>query len=307
MSEGRRAFSPVAALLRLLGFLAAIQLALLALALRSGHAELSQTMMDLGAHLMRRSEGRDGTRRLFLNGIGLRIVSGSSRSRVSGLLDRFQAGCRQNDGRLADQIAALLRRGRAGLPEGRFGLPDGTLRHQTRERGFVACLDLGRDALVPREILGRVNRFLRSGDLSALGGLRYLMAEQSEKGASFVAFWTEGETDLLGALPAERDAPGRDVAAVAPPPDSIRVLSAWEQDRAPSLAIYRTSSLERAELERFYRRILPEQGWRLGQGRQTADAAAGSALFAERQGRTVVISFVAADAAYRYVTVSEMN
>ncbi len=307
MSKGRRAPSRIAALLRLLGFLAAIQVALLALAVRSGRAELNRTLMDLGAQLMRRAEGQGGARTLFLNGIGLKMVSGSSRSGVSRVLDRFQAGCRQNGGRLAEQIEALLRRGRPGLAQGAPGLPDGTLRHQTPEQGFVACLDLGSDDLSPQETLERVNRFLRSGDLSELGGLRYLMAEQSEKGASFVAFWTEGKVDLLGALSTDRDAPGRDPAAVARPPGCVRVLSAWEQDRAPSLTIYRTASLDRAELERFYRRILPEQGWRLLDKPRATGPVTGRALFAERQGRTLVITFDRADGADRYVTISEMN
>jgi hypothetical protein len=121
-----------------------------------------------------------------------------------------------------------------------------------------------------------------------------------------VAFWTEGEADFQDALSADRDAPGREVAAVARPPDSIRVLSAWEQDRAPSLAIYRTSSLDEAELERFYRRTLSAGGWRLLRGRQTTSRA-GRALFAERQGRTVVITLSRGQGADRYATISEMN
>jgi hypothetical protein len=307
MRESGRTRTRVVNALRLLAFLATVQAGFLSLVVASTRAEVNEMMMDLGARMMRYAHARaqDRPRTLLVNGLALRFASGTTGRSVPEVLDDFHARCRQNSGRLAEQIETIIRRGRGGLDSSRGGLPDGTLRYGTRDRGFVACLALGTGEVSPQEILQQVNRFLQAGDLSFLGGLRYVMAERGERSTSFVTFWTEGEVDLFQAFPADRDAPGRDMEGVPRPPNSVRLLSAWEQDRAPSLSIYRVASLDAVGLERFYRRILPEHGWRLLEQRPLPGA--GRALFAERVGRTVAITLAADEPGYGHVTVLEMN
>jgi hypothetical protein len=171
----------------------------------------------------------------------------------------------------------------------------------------VACIDLGSDEISPPEILQRVDRFLRTGELSTLGGLRYAMAERGERATSFITFWTEGKANLFEAFPSDGDAPGRDAQGVPRPPGSVRVLSAWERDRAPALSVYRVASLDAVELEGFYRRSLPENGWQVLAPSAPAGLGAGGVIFAERAGRTVVISIAAGRGTRRTVTISEMN
>jgi hypothetical protein len=296
-------------LLRLLAFLVAVQAGALCLAVGSTRAEVNEMMMDLGARMMRYAQAsrQDRPRTLLLNGLALRFASGTTRRTVVEVLDRFHARCRQNSGRLAEQIEAIMRRGPSSLDYGRGRLLDGTLRYGGQDRGFIACLDLGADEVSPQEILHRVNRFLRIGDLSELGGLRYAMAEQGERMTSFIAFWTEGEVDLFEAFPSDRDAPGRDAEGVPRAPNSVRVLSAWEPDRAPSLAVYRVPSLDSVDLPGFYRRSLAKNGWRLLEREPEGGTTADRTLFAERQGRTVAITLGVGAGEQQYVIVSEMN
>ncbi len=94
--------------------------------------------------------------------------------------------------------------------------------------------------------------------------MRYVFAERSRNGgAHFVVFWSEGELNLFDMFPAAGDAPGQDPPDVPRPEGSRRILSAWEHGEPASMTIYAGGRRDAASLERWYRKRLTDDGWRI--------------------------------------------
>ncbi|MDQ3035498.1 MAG: hypothetical protein M3Y87_24040, partial [Myxococcota bacterium] len=291
---------------RVLGVLTVVWALGSVLAAREARADLDETMVTLGAEMMRLADARQQSAptALTINGSQMLVSSGMDDRDVAGVLDQFEARCRQRDGHFDAQLE------RAGEVEvARGGWLDGTLREGDEERGYVACLDLGAEEMSPGELLARVQRFVDTGDLSEVGHLRYAFAERAEHGSHFVAYWTEGAFDLYAMFPPQGDAPGVDLEGVARPPQSRRILSARAGDEPYSLTVYENTSLTADGLERFYRDDLPSHGFRFleeEEGRAYESESA-RGLVAERGGRIVVV-VIAEDAEGRVtVEMAEME
>ncbi len=303
----------IRAVARVAGFLLLVQTVLLLLMARSGHARVNELMLAFGTHMMRYADARrqDRPRALFVNGLALRFASGSTDREVDDVLDHFHAKCRNRNGRFCDQLHDVQERlprggkAKAGRAKGLAQTPahnavaganplDGVLRYGGGELGFVGCLDTGGRRVRPEQMLKKAWLFLQTGALSSVGELRYVMAERANKGTHFVAFWTRGDANLYEAFPPQGDAPGRDPKGIPRPPGSRRLLSAWEQNEAPSMTVYATPGLKAPHLGKFYRTRLREMGWRVADA-PTASAGTETeirALWAERGPRTVSVTFL---------------
>jgi hypothetical protein len=136
----------------------------------------------------------------------------------------------------------------------------GVVRDERADAGHLACLaQPGRRAL--GAFLGRVTDFTASGDLSALGDVRYATAHTLENGKTHVfAVWSEGEFRLDSLFPASGDAPGSDLPDIPRPPSATRPLCVTALGRGFSLRLY-DSAHPREDLLAFYERELPVQGW----------------------------------------------
>lgn len=256
-------------------------------------AQVDEIMMGVGAQMMRYEGARrqDAPRPLVLNGARILMASGSTAHDVERVLDWFEARCQERDGRLAEQIRELA--GANDIDDANPALLDATLRNDAGDRGYVACLDTGGERLDPTAIVERVNRYLESGDLADVGHLRYVFAERSERGAHFVAYWTEGALPVGEMFPETGDAPGVDPAGIPRPEGARRVLSAWEEAEAQSMTIWTDSAESPEELERFYRQRLPAEGWSLVEPEGGLPSTGeGRALVVDRDGSmaTLVLS-----------------
>ncbi len=223
-------------------------------------ARSDELLQDAGAALLSyaRAGRLDAPRTLWLNGASLRVLSGSTPDSLDTLLDVLQARCRKLGLRFDPATVP-----RAPLPHGlRAALPalDGVLRGQHGGAGYVACLDLGGVTLAPRDLIGRLRALRASGDLRALGQLRFAWARREGAATAYVAVWSEGSLPLRAMFPARGDAPGRDLPGVPRPAGARRVLSAWQQERAPMLVGYR-AALPAAQLMARYRVALEAQGF----------------------------------------------
>ncbi|UJR82147.1 hypothetical protein [Sandaracinus amylolyticus] len=278
---------------RAAGFLSLVWIAATLVAVRAARADLDEVMLGFGAETMHLAEARQQSAptALSINGAEILVSSGMDDRELDAVLDVFEARCRASDGHLHAQ---LERAGETEVAAG--GWLDGTLREDDDDRGYVACLDLGPEDVEPSALLERVQRFVDTGDLAAIGELRYVFAERAEHGTHFVAYWTEGSFPISTMFPSEGDAPGRDVDGVSRPPGSRRVLSARAGDEPYALTVFTGASMGVDGLERFYRDSLSSEGFRLLEpealeGRAyESDGALG--LVAERDGRMVTVVMV---------------
>ncbi|MBN1653976.1 MAG: hypothetical protein JXA30_09385 [Deltaproteobacteria bacterium] len=300
---------PTGKVIRFISCAIAIQILLVLFSVRATHAEINRLITDVGSHMMRYPDARyqDQPRRLYLNGVSLRFASGSTAHSLDRVLDFFQSECHERNRDLSDQIDDLIRKGKSRVDRNRYPFLDGVWRHRTKRRGFVACLDTGADWLNPERVAERIRRFLTSGDLAYIGQLRYVIVERGQQGTSFVAFWTEGSANLLKMLPTENDAPGLDLPEIPRPPESRRLLSAWEKNLTVALMIYSTSIADSANFKGFYQKHLQQAGWRILFSKRADGRDHRVEIIAEKNGKAVTLGFYSHGDDGGIVTMSKMN
>lgn len=286
-SRARRALRRVGQVLLVATFVAVIATGW---AYHRARAQVSESLWDLGAQMMRFADAReqDAPRDLLLNGQVLRFSSGTAVRSADEVLDFFEGRCHEVDGGIEEQLQAL----RAERPSVFTREPPSSpvLREDNGRRGYVACVDFGASLNVT-ELGERLARFNETHDVGDIGDMRYVFVEQYEREGRttthFVVMWTDGAFDLDRMFPAEGDAPGRDVEGVGRPPEARRVLSSWERGQPYTISVYQARGDE-AELESFYRRALVGEGWTLLEERRPSDARM---LVAERGERMVSVVF----------------
>jgi hypothetical protein len=163
---------------------------------------------------------------------------------------------------LEDLSAAL----KAKLPTDLQGASGaGVLRDERGDSGVVACVvrEDGQPAVGYREISARLAELVKTGDLGALGRLRYVFAEKTSTGRTHVvAAWTEGPFNLFALLPPHGggDTPGTDPQSAPRPPKAHRMLSADVEGVPYGVRIY-DSSATPAEVVKLYDDTMASRGW----------------------------------------------
>jgi hypothetical protein len=267
---------------------------LLAGCVRSAHAHLGEALLTFGDKLTKLQglKPNSAPRQLSINGLALGVLTLSTELEVPEALDRFQDLCRRRGGLQVPRSLAT----RLGSASSVF---DGTFRRDATGEGVLACIDSG-NPLALDQLVERLTKFRDTGDLAALGDLRYVLARRTGTTTTLLVFWTEGSAPLLNLFPPSGDAPGRDPEGLPRPDGSRRILRATEHDTPYSVTLYKTPERSTASLVDWYRRALEARGW------QVASAGAGNLLRAQRANRTVLLSCsMAADGAV-IATVAEL-
>lgn len=226
------------------------------------HARSERFLIELGDHMMQYAGARHQTEAqpLSINGASFFLRIGSVDADVGELLDHFHAKCLDRNGRLHAQWANVAERRKIELPSQISGL-DGVFRGEANDAGVVACFETGRDVLPPELLLARARRALQTGDLSALGDIRYVYVKRGASSSLFVALWSEGAVNFRAMFPARGDAPGRDLDGVPRPSGSTRILATEAKQGDAAFNVYRSSAKPAAELTREYSDTLRRAGF----------------------------------------------
>lgn len=263
------------------------------MAARSAEAAVGEALRGFGAELARWSEGRthSAPRRIFLNGLELRLVTASSTLDVRDVLDHFHEQCRLRGGFSVPEPFTTQ------LP---YGI-DTTLRQEADTEGVLACIDTGRP-LSLSEAVERLRAFAETGHLDRLGELRYVLARRTGDETTVILLWTEGAVPLFDLFPKEADAPGKDPEGIERPRRSRRLLSAAEEGLPYSVTLYElTREAELWEVTDWYRQSLEQRGWAVRSSDEQGN------LLAEREGRTVAVRMSRTAAGNVLVTVAELS
>lgn len=202
-------------------------------------AQLRETLFGVGEEMMRYADAdrHSQVREMQINGQTLYLMSGSAERTVREVLDAYTSRCERN------------------------GNSEATLREETEERGFVACLD--GTSLAPETLAEQWARFQQTHDLAAFGALRYTFVVHGANKTVFLNIWSAGSLRLDEAFPERGDARGVDPEVVPRPPSSRRILSASEVDAPYSLTMYAESDQSADALQAHYRRVMPSRGFTL--------------------------------------------
>lgn len=278
--------------LRLLGLGLVMAVLASTVVARYAHAHVNDFMLSAGSAMMDwAGERPEKPRRLYLNGaqLGIRAqrVKGVALSEV---LDRFEARCRAQGPKLAEDIDKVFAEP-SRLNKADRALFDGILRAQAGEHGAIACLDLGPDGLSASALSARVGAFLRSLDVADIGHLRYLRAQQVDADVQLVMVWSDGPLKLRDMFPEAGDAPGVELNDLSRPPSSRRILSAWEEGEEPVINTYLAESADIGALHAYYVKTLTSQGYEfLHPVPDRPDLSKTQAFYAFKEGRTAVVA-----------------
>jgi hypothetical protein len=278
---------------RVLLLLAALHGIVFLVSARSVKADVEQMLMGLGAEMMRYGQAtrQDAPRTLTLNGQALKLSVGSTENSLGEVLDHYEGRCISRDGGLSQQQADAYRKSSFRLTDRQERLLDTTLRQDADDQGFVACLDAGTDQIGWKHWAERLSRFVKTGNVSEVGQLRYVYAHRGKHSTTFVTLWPEGALNVWEMFPNAGDAPGFDLPNVPRPNGSRRLLSARESGFAQSVNVYGVRALSGEQILKFYRNELPKQGWHLTEDpqMQSRPKHAPRVLLAERDRRMLTI------------------
>ena len=270
---------------KLLGLLRALLLmmvvlgATLTVSYRQAKAHLGESLLAFGDELSAWTSGKLDSKvgHVSVNGVLVHRVTASTNLPLAEVLDRLQDVCASRSG-VANTQSLLKAPVRARAKQSLLG---GIYRHEGKSEGVLACIDSQRPLGVV-ELSRRLERFASSGDLSAIGNLRYVLARTDGDSTSLLVLWTDGAAPLLKMFPKVGDAAGRDVPDVPRPEDSTRLLSAFDLSAPYSIAVYRSRGTSPPVIQTSYEKRLTGQGWRVFKSKDNS-------LVAQRGTRKIVI------------------
>ena len=240
-------FARARAFARLGAYIAFVGLVVGILALRSVRASAGEATLSLGRELTQLSDVMTCTKRLELNGQTLFVSTAGTDQSVSVVLDRFEQMCAEHASAIGEEFARLPDSAQLAMTKGAGSGGLGILRKQEgEEEGTVACFanDEGGGATA---VLARVRELLRTGDLGALGKLRYVYATRTKRGGTHVVTaWAEGPIRLGEMFPKEGDAFGNDSDLAPRPRDARRLLTAQVAGEPYAVRIYDSGLLRDA-------------------------------------------------------------
>lgn len=251
-------------LARLVVYAAVVSAGIGLVAARSVYGDVKSTAFSMGKELGQL--GDVGTQRpLRLNGEPIFIASTTEDLSVKEVLDQTEARCKQASGGMAAEFANLSESLKKGLPANlTASRAAGVLREDRGDSGVVACLirDDGQPVRGLADVAAKLAALVKTGDLGAVGRLRYVFAERTRAGRTHaVAVWTEGPFNLYALLPAAgADAPGSDPAHAPRPPGAQRILSADVEGMPYSVRIY-DSKATPADVVKVYDAEMAGRGW----------------------------------------------
>lgn len=214
---------------------------------REAKASMSEQGFVIGRDLSKVADLLDHTYEVNLNGQHLYMARNDTLLPLKDILDRYEIVCRDNPGLAAEAWKAIPEEKRKIHGTGDFkGLiaDMGIVRKDSEHEGMVACL-AGGSPNEGSDVQDGLKKFLRTGELSHIGKLRYVyVAGPNESGHWMVTtMWTEDSFNIQHIMLPEGtdDAPGTDSPTVGRPPAAQRIFTATITGTPYGTRMYQTN------------------------------------------------------------------
>jgi hypothetical protein len=250
----------VRGLLRAGGYVAVLSMTLGAFQLRSAHAEVKNRTVELGRQMLQLAQAsQHDVNKLSLNGQPMWVGSSLSNDAASDVLDRYEADCAKNSAQPPEnwrEIANKAAEKNANKP----GMASGIMRAGDRDEGTVVCFTKGEGS--KPTVKEALKTFAETGELGALGNLRYVYVKKSDRGKTVVlTAWTDDKFNLADLVPPEgSESPGTDFPEVPRPPTSMRLMSVQVEGTPFGVNVYR-SKQGPANVVSYYDAEMAKRGW----------------------------------------------
>jgi hypothetical protein len=199
---------------------------------------------------------------LSMNGQSVMVASQLTKDSPEAVLGRYEQLCRDQASHSFEEWRALLSAADADstdLAPNAEVPATGIIRGGTRDEGTVMCFV--RSAQSKPTLRESLDAFVQTGEMAALGQLRYAYAKRTPNGRTYVlAAWTSEKFNLKEMVPETGDALGEDFEALSRPADSRRIFSIRLAGAPYGINVYE-SDVPPAVLGDAYDATLLRDGW----------------------------------------------
>ncbi|MBS2014642.1 MAG: hypothetical protein JST00_17270 [Deltaproteobacteria bacterium] len=241
-------------------YLGALGLVFGAIQVRSARAEVKNKTLEMGRQMRELANATvHDVNRITLNGQAMFLGSSAAEGTVSSVLDRYHGYCQKNLAQPAESWRKLAESKEGPPPEDTL-LGGGVLRTDAGDEGTVVCFT--KSANSKPTTAEAFKTFGETGELGAIGGLRYVYAYKSQKGTTVVlTAWTDDKFNLVQMVPEDgKDAAGADFTGLPRPDGTQRVLSAVVEGTPFGVNLYRGGSSPEKVMESLDGQM-HERGW----------------------------------------------
>jgi hypothetical protein len=224
-------------------------------AARRASAEMAQTGMRVGKDLMPLVGVLGGSSTISLNGQKIVMKYDGSKMPVKEVLDAAEAACRNGGVRAGTLDPTATPEAQREKPKDAesalLRITDlGIVRSGDDREGLVLCFAKGSQSRA--SLTEQLDSLEQTGDLGALGKMRYVYARKEGQGTAVLAAVTDDSFKLDALRPSrEGDNEGSDDHTLPRPKDSTRFLSAVLDGTPYAVRGYRTHASEEAVRTEF--------------------------------------------------------
>ncbi len=248
-------------LLRAAAYLVALSGVFSLVQIRQARADVGDRTVEIGRQMLTLANAtQHDVNKLKLNGQSIFIGSSLAKDSVSEVLDRYNTLCEQSRAQPAEEWRAIADKSNSeDVKKGAIGSA-GIVRGGDGEEGAVLCFT--KTASSKRSFTEALKTFAATGELGALGGVRYVYAHKSPKGNTVVlTAWTDEQFNVKAFMGDEtKDCQGEDFDGLPRPPASTRIMSGRVEDTPFGVNVYR-SKTSPVELAKIYDEKMIKDGW----------------------------------------------
>jgi hypothetical protein len=246
-------------LVRASAYVGALSLVFGAVQMRNARAEITNRTMELGRQMAQlASTTNHENNKISLNGQAIWVGSATANSAAVTILDRYESYCQKNSAQPTNDWRELASKADASVDK-KF-LATGVMRGGTSQEGVVLCFTKSESS--KPSVTEALSAFAETGELGALGSLRYVYVKQGENGRSSVlTAWTDDKFNIKDLVPEEgKDSGGLEFPNIPRPPEHTRILSAQIIDSPYGVNIYQGKEAPSKVLA-FYDAEMHKRGW----------------------------------------------
>jgi hypothetical protein len=248
--------------LRVLGYVCVLGVACAALSVRAARAEVADQSLVFGRQISELVNTQTvDAQRISMNGQSMFVASSLGHDSVPKTLDRFEDYCRKNGAQAPEEWKKLADKSPEASAEGNEFFKTGLMRSGSENEGTVLCFV--RSSESKTTVKEAFSTFSDTGELGAIGQLRYAYAKKTKKGNTHVLTgWTTDKFNLKDIMPADdgRDVPGSDFAEIPRPKEAQRILATRVEGTPFGVNVYKTVGAP-TEVAKYYDETLIKQGW----------------------------------------------
>lgn len=251
----------VRGLLRAAGYLSVTALAFSAYSIKVARAEMRRGTLELGREMMHLAQPTNhSVTPITINGQTMYMGSSISDDAPALVLDRYENVCKSDPGQPGLGWKDIEKQNGGPVKDAPSIASSGFMRAGNDEEGTVVCFVRGDKT--GATVQESFNSFMQTGELGALGKLRYVYAKKTKNGHTHVlTAWTESKFNMAEMMPEEgKDAPGADFPEIPRVPNGVRALSASAEGLPYGVNVYKTSDAPAKTLA-FYDQEMVKRGW----------------------------------------------